>query len=75
MVSERIRLYIFISGANIFQIKVTMKKGSSEAVYGLGLVGALVYYIQNADSFWAGVVGVFKALIWPAMLVHKLLGL
>jgi hypothetical protein len=52
-----------------------MKKDPFGAVYGLGLVGALVYYIQNADSFWVGVVGVAKALIWPAMLVYKLLGL
>jgi len=52
-----------------------MNKDSFGAVYGLGLIGALVYYIQHADSFWVGVVGVAKALIWPAMLVYKLLGL
>ncbi len=56
-------------------MSITVIKGSSEVVYGLGLVGALVYYIQNADSFRVGVVGVFKALIWPAILVHKFLGL
>jgi hypothetical protein len=25
--------------------------GGGDAVYGLGLIGALVYYIQQADSF------------------------
>jgi hypothetical protein len=41
--------------------------------YGLAFIGAVIYYIQNADGFWAGVVGIFKAIIWPAMLVYKLL--
>lgn len=40
--------------------------------YGLGFLAAAVYYIQQADSFWIGVLGVLKALIWPAFLVYKL---
>jgi len=47
--------------------------GTSGAVYGLGLIGALVYFIQNADTFWVGVIGVLKALVWPALLVYKFL--
>jgi hypothetical protein len=43
------------------------------AVYGLGFIGALVYYIQTATSFWNGVYGVLQALVWPAFLVHGLL--
>ena len=42
-------------------------------IYGLGLIGALVYYIQSAMSFWDGVYGVFQALVWPAFLVYGLL--
>ncbi|MEI7690733.1 MAG: hypothetical protein WCI63_03855 [bacterium] len=51
------------------------KAGSSAgagAVYCLGLIGAAVYYIQNASSFWDGVVGLLQALVWPAMLVYNL---
>jgi len=44
---------------------------SSEAVYGLGIVGAAVFYIKSAATFMAGVVGVLKALVWPAILVYK----
>jgi len=40
------------------------------AVYGLGLIGALVYYIQTSTWFWDGVYGVFRALVWPAFLVY-----
>jgi len=45
------------------------------AVYGLGLIGALVYFIQSATSFWDGLYGVFQALVWPAYLVYGLLHL
>jgi hypothetical protein len=40
------------------------------AVYGLGFIGALIYYIQSATSFWDGVYGVFQALVWPAYLIY-----
>ncbi len=44
-----------------------------EAVYGLGLIGALVYFIGHAQSFWGGLLGFLEALVWPAILVYKLL--
>jgi hypothetical protein len=49
-------------------------QGVSGGIYGLAFIGALIYFIQQADSLWMGVVGVFKALFWPAFLVYKLLG-
>jgi hypothetical protein len=48
-------------------------RGGGDAVYGIGLIGALVYYIQQADGFWVGVLGVLKALVWPAFLVYDVL--
>ncbi len=42
-------------------------------IYGLGLIGAVIYYISTANSFWLGVLGFLKALIWPTFLVHELL--
>lgn len=39
------------------------------AVYGLGLIGAAVYFISTAAGFWMGVLGVVKALVWPAILI------
>ena len=41
--------------------------------YFLGIIGAAVYYISTATSFWAGVLGLLKALVWPAFLVFNLL--
>lgn len=42
-------------------------------VYCLGLIGALVYYWQHADTFWQFVLGILKALVWPALLIYKVL--
>ena len=47
--------------------------GVSGGVYGLAFIGAAVYFIQHADSFWAGVLGFIKALIWPAILIYNVL--
>ena len=47
--------------------------GATSGIYGLGMIGAAVYYIQQATSFWDGVLGVLQALVWPAFLVYKLL--
>lgn len=43
------------------------------AFYGVGFIGALVYYISTATSFWMGCLGVLKALVWPAFLVFNLM--
>ena len=43
------------------------------AVYGLGFIGAAIYYISTATTFWLGVLGFLKALVWPAFLVYYLL--
>ena len=51
-----------------------MEKGTGGALYGMGFIGATVYYIQHADTFSAGVFGLLKAIAWPAFLVYKLLG-
>jgi len=45
--------------------------GGASAVYGLGLIGAAVYFIGHATTFWLGVLGFLKALVWPAFLVYQ----
>jgi hypothetical protein len=46
---------------------------SASPVYGIGFIGALVYYISTATDFWMGALGFFKALVWPGFLVYELL--
>lgn len=45
--------------------------GPSGAVYGLGFIGAAVYFIGAATTFWIGVLGFLKAIVWPAFLVYE----
>ena len=47
------------------------KNAHSGAVYGLGLIGAAVYFISHATGFWLGVLGFLKAIVWPALLVYE----
>jgi hypothetical protein len=42
---------------------------SSGAVYGLGFIGAAIYYIGGATGFWMGVLGFLKAVVWPVFMV------
>ena len=44
-------------------------KGTSGAIYGLGFIGAAIYFIGAATSFGAGILGFLKAIIWPVFLV------
>ena len=48
--------------------------GTTEGAYGVAFVGALIYFVQQAETFGQGVVGVLKAVVWPAFLVHRLMG-
>ncbi len=43
----------------------------SGAIYGLGLIGAAIFFISQATGFWMGVVGFLKALVWPAFFVYE----
>lgn len=47
--------------------------GQSSAIYGLGVVGALFYFLQNATTFGLVMIGIGKSIFWPAILMFKLL--
>jgi len=47
------------------------QSGAGGAVWFLGFIGAVVYYIKYAAGFWEGVLGFLKALVWPAFLVYE----
>jgi hypothetical protein len=40
-------------------------------VYGLGLIGALFYFMSHATGFWSVITGIVKSILWPAFLVYK----
>jgi len=42
------------------------------AVYGLGLIGAGIYFFVEASDFWGYVLAIPKAIVWPAIAVYEL---
>lgn len=46
-------------------------KASGGGLYFVGFIGAAIYYISTASDFWAGVLGLLKALVWPGFLVYE----
>ena len=51
--------------------KEVKSAASASAVYGLGFIGAAVFFISHASNFWMGVLGFLKAIVWPAFLVYQ----
>lgn len=47
--------------------------GGGKAIYGLGFIGAAIYFIGTAATFSLGVLGFLKAIVWPALLVYAAL--
>ena len=53
--------------------KEVHSNGPAGAIYGLGLIGAAIYFISQATGFWIGILGFLKALVWPVFIVYHLL--
>lgn len=51
--------------------KEIQNNASQGAVYGLGLIGAAIYFLGHATGFWMGALGLLKAIVWPAFLVYE----
>jgi hypothetical protein len=51
--------------------KIQENASASNAVYGLGFIGAAIYFISTATGFWMGVLGFLKAIVWPVFLVYE----
>jgi len=51
--------------------KIQNSNPANSAVYGLGLIGAAIYFISTATGFWLGVLGFLKAIVWPVFIVYE----
>ena len=51
--------------------KIQGSTPASGAIYGLGFIGAAVYFISTATGFWIGVLGFLKAMVWPVFIVYE----
>ena len=55
------------------QKPTVIHSGGADAVYGIGMIGAWVYYFKRSETTEARIKAFFKGLVWPAFLVHDLL--
>jgi hypothetical protein len=39
------------------------------AFYGLGIIGAAIFFFPQATGFWLGVLAFLKAIVWPVFFV------
>jgi hypothetical protein len=45
---------------------------TSGTFYFMGFIGAAIFFIQHAASFWQGVLGILQALFWPAVIIYRI---
>jgi hypothetical protein len=64
---EKIRADRKDSSRQRYERMKAMRYGVFGGVYGMAFIGAAIYFIQHAASFWSGVFAFFKALFWPAV--------
>lgn len=55
--------------------RATSTSGPFGGVYLITVIGAAVYFVEAADGFWSVVLGLLKALVWPAFAVYRALEL
>lgn len=41
------------------------------AIYGLGILGAWVWFWQQADVWWEYLLAILQGIIWPAFMVYQ----
>lgn len=49
------------------------KAAPASALYGLGFIGSVVYFLSNATGFLDGLLGILKSIVWPAIMAYELL--
>jgi hypothetical protein len=62
-----------IKNMDACKLPCSTTSGCGGAAYGLGFLGAAIYYISTATGFWNGVWGFIKAIVWPAFLTFELM--
>lgn len=43
---------------------------AGNAIYGIGMFGAWVYFWMQADGFWQHVLAILEGIVWPAFAVY-----
>ncbi len=60
-------------GKNV--VKVVNEGGPWGFVLFMAWIGALVYFVQQSEGFSGFILALLKSIVWPAYIVHAVLGL
>ncbi len=55
------------------KVKMTHQGGGESPIYGLGLIGAWIFYFKRATTPKERVLAFFKGFAWPVFVVRDLL--
>lgn len=58
---------------NWFSKSCSSATGCGGAIYGLGFLGALFYFITTATTTLGIIIGIIKAIFWPGVIVYAAL--
>lgn len=53
--------------------KSSSTHGTAGALYFVGFIGSMVYWMQAVTDFGSVITGILKSMVWPAYIVYKLL--
>jgi hypothetical protein len=58
-----------------YHSKVVHNNGILGGAYFLTIIGAAIYFVQHSSGFWGALIGVLQALVWPVVVMYKVLEL
>ncbi len=50
---------------------IHITNSSSDAVYGIGIIGAWIYFVGRETTLKGRGLGVLKGFVWPAIMVYE----
>lgn len=56
-------------------VTINKNEGMSGFVLFLSWVGALFYFVGQADGFWSVILAFLQACVWPALVLYRVLEL
>ncbi len=62
-------------GKNDTKVKVINDHGPMGFIMFVAYIGAAIYFVQQAAGFWAVILALLKAAVWPAYVMYHVLGL
>ena len=55
--------------------KMVADNGHWGYVLFMAYIGAVIYFLERNEGFWGGILAFLQAAVWPAYVLHAVLGL